>query len=246
MVYTLLKSEIGAFPEPEFPKGVDLHVEDLKARRRLYPVTVVYSVYFLILLTLTVRSPHAVLGLGVVAFAVLAWVPIEYYAHRDILHGIFPNGPGLIGRCTHYLFDASHADHHARPWDGMYINGHVDTLFAAAVIFPLSFLAPLHTVPLFVGTVFLCYALEEWAHHATHFWNFKWSYFQYIRRRHLFHHSRRGVGIAYGITSGMWDVVVGTRIGPAERRMLSVRARAEREGTAPAPASSEDPAGYGT
>jgi sterol desaturase/sphingolipid hydroxylase (fatty acid hydroxylase superfamily) len=93
--------------------------------------------------------------------------------------------------------------------------------------------------------VFLCYALEEWTHHATHFWNFKLSYFQYIRRRHLFHHSRRGRGIAYGITSGMWDVVVGTRIGPAERRMLSVRSRAYREGTAPGPASADDLAGYG-
>jgi len=244
-VYTLLKSEVGAFPEPVFPRAVDLHAEDLKARRRLYPVTVVYSAYFLILFTLTLRSPHARLGLGFVALAVLAWIPIEYYAHRYILHGVFPRGPGLIARCLHHLFDASHADHHARPWDGMYINGHVDTLFAAAAIFPLSFLAPYYTAPLFVATVFLCFALEEWTHHAVHFWHFRSTYFQYIRRRHLFHHSRHGVGIAYGITSGAWDVVVGTRIGPAERRMLSLRSRAEREGTSQVPPSAEDLAGDG-
>jgi sterol desaturase/sphingolipid hydroxylase (fatty acid hydroxylase superfamily) len=245
LVYTLLKSEVGAFPEPAFPKGVDLHAEDRKARRRLYPVTVVYSVYFLVLLALALRSPHPLLGLGFVALAILAWAPIEYLVHRHILHGVFPRGRGLIARSLHHLFDASHADHHARPWDGMYINGHVDTLFAAAALFPLSFLAPHYTAPLFVATVFLCFVFEEWTHHAIHFWNLKSSYFQYIRRRHLFHHSRHGVGIAYGITSGIWDVVAGTRIGPAERRMLSLRSRVEREGTAPGAASAEDLAGYG-
>ena len=234
-MYTLLKSEVGAFPEPVYPRGIDLHAEDLKARRRLYPITLVYSVYFVVLFTLMLRSAHALLGLGFVALALLAWTPIEYYGHRDILHGVFPKGPGLWARSLHNLFDASHADHHARPWDGMYINGHVDTLFAAAVIFPLTFLAPLHTVPLFVATVFFCHALEEWTHHATHFWNFKWTYFQYIRRRHLYHHTRHGVGIAYGITSGLWDVVAGTRIGPAERRMLSIRSRAGRVAAPRAP-----------
>ena len=38
-MYTLLKSEVGPFPEPEFPQGIDLELEDGKARRRLYPWT---------------------------------------------------------------------------------------------------------------------------------------------------------------------------------------------------------------
>jgi sterol desaturase/sphingolipid hydroxylase (fatty acid hydroxylase superfamily) len=50
-----------------------------------------------------------------------------------------------------------------------------------------------------------------------HFRNFRWRYFQYVRRRHLYHHSRLGVGTAYGITSDFWDKVFGTRI-PAPQR----------------------------
>jgi sterol desaturase/sphingolipid hydroxylase (fatty acid hydroxylase superfamily) len=218
-MYTLLKSEVGSFPEAHFPQGIDLDAEDHKARRRLYPVTFVYSVQLTALLALAARSHKLLAALAFMAVAIAAWIPIEYWAHRYILHGAFPKR-GLLGSALHYLFDASHSDHHARPWDGMYINGHVDTLWLALVVMPLSFLAPAHTAPVFLATVLACYAFEEWVHHATHFWNFRWSYFQYLRRRHLFHHSRHGVGLAYGVTSGIWDAVAGTRIPVRERRLL--------------------------
>jgi sterol desaturase/sphingolipid hydroxylase (fatty acid hydroxylase superfamily) len=219
-MYTLLKSEVGPFPEPRFPTGINVKAEDLKARRRLYPVTVIYSVQFLVLLGLAIRSHHALVALGFVALALVAWVPLEYLVHRHLLHRAFPKRGGPLARGLHYLFDSAHADHHARPWDGMYINGHVGTLLAAAVLVPLSFLVPYYTLPEFVATLFVCYVAEEWVHHAIHFWNFRWSYFQYLRRRHLYHHSRHGAGLAYGVTSGIWDVVSGTRIPARDRRRL--------------------------
>jgi len=234
-MYTLLKSVIGSFPEPSFPQGIDMDAEDRKARRRLYPVTIVYGVQLAILLGLSVRAGHALAALGVFAAGVVLWSPIEYWAHRFILHGIFPKR-GVIGLALHHLFDASHADHHARPWDGLYINGHVDTLWLALVVMPLSLLAPLHTLPVFFATILICYAGEEWVHHACHFWNFRWSYFQYLRRRHLFHHSRHGIGLGYGVTSGLWDVVFGTRIPVRERRLLLPRRGVRGE---PAPLAAE-------
>jgi Fatty acid hydroxylase len=226
-VYTLLKSEVGPFPEPQFPQGIDLPQEDRKARHRLYPVTVIYTTYLVILLTLSLRFHHTLAALGCVTLGLAAWIPIEHLVHRYVLHGVFPRGRGPVSRTLHYLFDSSHSDHHARPWDGMYINGHVDTLFAAVVVFPLSFLAPYYTLPLFVATLFACFVVEEWTHHAIHFWNLKSPYFQYIRRRHLFHHSRHGVGLAYGITSGIWDVVAHTRVPRGQRETLSPWSRPE-------------------
>jgi len=221
-MYTLLKSEVGPYPEIEFAPGFDLRTEDHKARRRLYPVTVVYSVQFLVLLAAAVRAHHALGALVFVVLGVLAWIPIEYWAHRYILHGVFPKRGWLLAPALHYLFDASHADHHARPWDGNYVNGHLDTLWFALVAVPASLLLPVYTAPVFVATVLLCYMTEEWVHHGTHFWNFQWSYFQYLRRRHLYHHSRHGVGTGYGVTSGVWDIVAGTRIPPKARRLLLV------------------------
>ena len=90
---------------------------------------------------------------------------------------------------------------------------------------PLSYLAPPFTASVAVAALFVGYVAEEWAHHAMHFDNFQWRYFQYVRRRHLYHHSRLGVGTAYGITSDFWDKVFGTRIPAPQRDRLLPGAR---------------------
>jgi sterol desaturase/sphingolipid hydroxylase (fatty acid hydroxylase superfamily) len=219
-MYTLLKSEVGPFPEPSFPRGIDLPAEDRRARGRLYPVTAIYFTFLFTMLVLALRSSNTLRALAFAALGLAAWTLVEYLAHRHMMHRAFPKGAGLRRRILHYLFDASHADHHARPWDGLYINGHLDTLLVAGVAVPASFLAPPCTASVAVATFFACYAAEEWVHHALHFWNFDSGYFQYLRRRHLYHHSRHGVGMAYGITSGLWDTVFGTRIPVPERQRL--------------------------
>jgi hypothetical protein len=215
----MLKSEVGPFPEPRFPQGINLAAEDRKSRHLLYPVTFLYPAYFVLLLTLAVRSSHTVRALWFVGLGAVGWTFVEYLVHRYVLHGVFPERKGLVSRCLHYMFDGSHANHHARPWDGKHINGHLDTLYVAAVFMPLSLLAPTASASIWVATIFLCYTMEEWAHHAMHFWNFEWAYFRYARGRHLYHHSRHGVGLAYGITTALWDAAFGTTI-PARQRIL--------------------------
>ena len=56
------------------------------------------------------------------------------------------------------------------------------------------------------------------------------SYFEYIRRHHFYHHSARGRDLAFGLTSGIWDVPLGTRIPAEERERLHGRrpSRSER------------------
>ena len=97
-MYTLLKSEVGPYPEPDFPQGIDLEAEDHKARQRLYPVTVVYTLGFFLVLTLAYRSSHLGRALGFAALAVASWTLVEYLVHRYVLHGVFPKGPGLVRR----------------------------------------------------------------------------------------------------------------------------------------------------
>ena len=222
-MYTLLKSEVGPFPEPVFPPGTDLAVEDRKARRRLYPVTAAYTVYFLVVLALAVRAGHPVRALGFVAVGAATWTLAEYLSHRFLFHVAFPRGKGFVRNLLHHLFDAAHVDHHARPWDGYHINGHLDTLFVAGVLVPLSYLGPSGSAEVAVAALFACYVGEEWAHHAMHFWNFRWRYFRYLRARHLYHHSRHGGGTAFGITSDFWDKVFGTRIPAPQRQRLLPR-----------------------
>ena len=227
-LYTLLKSEVGPFPDPTFPRGIDLAAEDRKARRRLYPVTAIYAALLLVVLVLAVRAGHPARALGFAALGAATWTFMEYFSHRYILHRAFPRGKGPVRDLLHHLFDASHADHHARPWDGYHINGHLDTLYVAAVLVPLSFLGPAGSTPVAVAALFACYAAEEWAHHAMHFWSLGWRYFRYLRARHLYHHSRHGARTAFGITSDFWDKVFGTRIPEPQRQLLLPRPAARR------------------
>jgi sterol desaturase/sphingolipid hydroxylase (fatty acid hydroxylase superfamily) len=233
-LYTLLKSQVGPWPEPTFPHGIDLELEASRSRRRMMPVTVIYSVYLLALVTLAGLSSHLVRALAFSLLGFAAWTLMEYLVHRFVLHVAFPAGKSWTSRLLHRLFDASHADHHAQPFDGYHINGHLDTLFIAVWAMPLSFLAPPYTASVAVAALFAGYTAVEWAHHAMHFCNFRWRYFQYVRRRHLYHHSRLGVGTAYGITSDFWDKVLGTRI-PAPQRDRLLPPPARRLGAPPAP-----------
>jgi len=208
---------------PTFPPGIDLAAEDRTSRHLLYPVTVLYSLYFVVLTAFAFRTSHGGRAVAFATFGFAAWTLVEYLVHRHVLHGVFPRGTNPVSRSLHYMFDGSHANHHARPWDGRHINGHLDTLYAAAVAIPLSLLAPSSTISMLVAAIFIGYVVEEWTHHALHYWNFKWSYFQYARGRHLYHHSRHGVGIAFGVTSGFWDVAYGTRIPARARAILPSR-----------------------
>jgi sterol desaturase/sphingolipid hydroxylase (fatty acid hydroxylase superfamily) len=214
------KSKSG-LPNPQVPQGVDLALEARKSRHRLYPVSILYSAYALIVVVLALRAGHNPLVTAAFYLAGAAtWTYVEYLAHRYVLHGRFPDGRG-VRHLLHKYFDHLHYEHHARPWDGDHINGTIeDTIVFMAVAAALSFLAPLHTAPVFVAGLMQSYILEEWVHHSVHFYNFQGRYFRYIRRHHLYHHSPRGTEVGFGLTNGFWDVVRQTRIPEAERRLL--------------------------
>ena len=219
---TVLKSRDG-IPAPGLPpSGVNLAREARIARRRFYPVTLVYTAYAIAVLAAGLRADRRTTILFAAAAAVV-WTLIEYLVHRHVLHGPFPPGPGRLRRALHRAFDSSHGDHHLRPWDGRHINGGTDTVPVATALVLAGFLAPLPTMPVFVATVLQCYVVEEWIHYAVHFHRLPSRYFEYIRKHHLYHHSARGRSVAFGLSSGIWDVPMGTRIPSKDRATLFAR-----------------------
>jgi hypothetical protein len=200
--------------------------EARKARRRLYPVSLLYSAYALSVFVLALRTRHRGLAALFFAAGAAAWTLVEYAVHRYVLHGRFPAGRGIVGDLLHKYFDHLHWEHHARPWDGNHVNGTIrDTLPFAALFAGLSFLAPLYTLPVMVAGVLQAYIAEEWVHHSVHFYNLRNRYFQYIKRHHLYHHSPKGGNVGYGLTNGFWDIVFETRIPASERRLLYAQKR---------------------
>jgi hypothetical protein len=206
------------------PAATGRHVRGLearKARHRLYPVTIVYTLAAGALLVLDLGSPHAARGLACYSLGLAFWTWLEYQVHRGILHGRFPDGPGAWQHFLHKSFDHLHWEHHARPWDGNHVNGTLkDTGHFMALFLMISFLLPAFTATLFVAGVVQAYVVEEWVHHAVHFCDFRGRYFRYIKRHHLYHHSPKGSQAGYGLTNGVWDVVYGTRFPAAVRKAL--------------------------
>jgi sterol desaturase/sphingolipid hydroxylase (fatty acid hydroxylase superfamily) len=203
---------------------VDRPAEARKARRRLYPVTVLYTLFATVVLVAALRNrPRLALlsfGLGIAL-----WTALEYYAHRFVLHGRFPDGPGLFQHFLHKYFDHLHWEHHKRPWDGNHINGTIaDTLPLSAPLALLGLLLPSWSLSALLAGLLQAYIVEEWVHHSVHFYEFRGRYFRYIKRHHLYHHSPKGMNVAYGLTNGLWDIVFDTRI-PADVRLSLYRDR---------------------
>jgi sterol desaturase/sphingolipid hydroxylase (fatty acid hydroxylase superfamily) len=206
--------------------GIQRDAEARKARHRLYPVSLLYSAYTLAILVLALQRDTRWISLGFFALGIGFWTGLEYWVHRYILHGRFPDSPRLYDHVLHKYFDHLHLEHHKRPWDGNHISGTIkDTLPFIALFALLSYLAPFHTAPVFVAGIMQAYVVEEWVHHSVHFCDFKSLYFRYIKRHHLYHHSPKGTHVGYGLTSGAWDLICDTRIPEADRRALYARLR---------------------
>jgi Fatty acid hydroxylase superfamily len=196
-----------------------------KARARLYPSTALYCAYSLTLLVWALRDAgHRAATLVFLALGVATWTAVEYFVHRYLLHGRFPDGPSVVAHFLHVRFDPLHWEHHERPWDGEHINGRLrDTLVFVLIFVGIGAFFPIWAAPVMVAGFLLSYVAEEWVHHSVHFYHFDNPYFRYIKRHHLYHHSPKGGDVGYGLTNGFWDIVFSTRI-PAElRRRLYAR-----------------------
>jgi dihydroceramide fatty acyl 2-hydroxylase len=208
-------------------------VEARRSRHRLYPVSALYTCYALGVLVLATRSARPFVGAFAFVLGLAAWTWLEYVIHRRILHGRFPDGPGLVQHVLHKAFDHLHWEHHKRPWDGNHINGTIkDSLPFVGPISALSFLLPVWSLPVFLAGVLQAAIAEEWVHHSVHFYEFDNLYIRDIKRHHLYHHSPKGMNIAFGLTNGFWDIVYDTRISPEIRRALYEPLRRRARGDA--------------
>ncbi len=214
-------------PVPSYPQGIDLAREARTARRRFYPVTILYSAYALVVVPLGFRASPKAAAFSLL-FGVLVWTLVEYLFHRFVLHGVFPDAPDRLRHLRHLLFDRLHSAHHERPWDGRHINGFLDTLPLALLLAGTSLLTPPATGRVLVAAVLVSYVIEEWVHYSVHFHSFHGFYFDYIRRHHLYHHSPRGRALAFGLSNGIWDVALDTRIPRRDRRLLYERRQVHR------------------
>jgi sterol desaturase/sphingolipid hydroxylase (fatty acid hydroxylase superfamily) len=217
-----------ALISPQLPRTAEVPFQIYKrrqaalARYRLYPLTVFYTMYAALVLTIALSTKHPWATLAFFAAGCATWTLVEYLFHRYVLHGSFPLGKGLIRRFLHERLDPLHSDHHMRPFDGRHISGELkDILPLFFLAAPASFLFPVCTAPVLLAGVVQSYVAEEWLHYALHFSNSQIPLFRRIKKYHLYHHSPKGINRGYGITTPFWDGVFDTRFPQSVRRSLS-------------------------
>ena len=189
--------------------------QEIISRHKIYKTTALYTTYSIIVLVLAIRSGNFLWGLAFVPVGIIFWMLSEYTSHRYVFHHKFkvseetPLKKFFTTLGVKYL-DPMHTQHHERPFDGNHMSGRIRDLLPFFILgaglgiffFPVAVLT---------ATWFQCYLAEEWVHHATHFYNFRDPYSRYMKKHHMYHHTKQGMKYGFGTSSGIMDVVFGSR-----------------------------------
>lgn len=132
------------------------------------------------------------------ALGFITWPFIEYVLHRFVLHGIRP-------------FSTWHAAHHQdsgppHPTPTLSIL----SLMLALVLLPAAMLAgPWHGLA-FTSGVMMGYGVYMVTHHAIHHCRCRHTWLRQRKFRHALHHDRLRPPGYYGVTTSLWDQILGT------------------------------------
>jgi len=149
---------------------------------------------------LLMGSPHGQKAELLVAagLGLLGWPLIEYGLHRFVLHGLRP-------------FSTWHAAHHQRPHALICTPTALSaTLIAILIFMPIALLSDIwmaFAVTFGLLTGYLGYAVT---HHALHHWRIDNAWIRRRKLSHALHHDPRRPEGHYGVTSSLWDEVMGT------------------------------------
>lgn len=153
-------------------------------------------------------APLSIVGLFILG--ALVWSLTEYLLHRFVFHRI---GPKLMERRMFFIL---HGVHHDFPQD------------ASRLVMPLGVSIPIGVVtflvlrlalgdalvdPAFVGFG-MGYLAYDGIHYAVHHFRMSSRIGKWLKRHHMVHH-HTGENARWGVSSPLWDWILGTMGAPA-------------------------------
>lgn len=146
---------------------------------------------------------------------ILIWTLTEYLLHRFVFHFI---PKSAIGKKLHFVF---HGVHHDYPNDPLRLVMPPAVSLPLASFFYLVFLYLLGEViiyPFFAG--FLTgYLFYDITHYAVHHSSMKNKFFLSLKKHHMRHHYQNP-NLGYGVSSLMWDKLIGTDFNKNNKQLL--------------------------
>ena len=149
---------------------------------------------------------------GLVVAGIFIWTITEYTLHRFVFH-YHPTSE--IGKRLHFIM---HGVHHDYPSDSLRLVLPPSVSIPLAVGFYFLFYAILGQVivaPFYAGFV-IGYLFYDIGHYAIHHFKMNNKFWAIIKEHHMRHHyvdPNKG----YGVSSPVWDYVMGTMFKPSKK-----------------------------
>jgi hypothetical protein len=188
---------------------------------------VIYLPVIVVMLTLAARGLSAGEVVAYALLGVILWTPMEYFAHRFVFHAgptiegevraivasLPPGEPALQHMRTlrqrHYFI--AHGVHHDFPNDTKRLVMPPSVSLPLAVVFFLLFrwvAGPAIGAAAFAGFVG-GYLVYDTIHYAVHHFSLHNPVMLYLKKHHFRHHYADSTK-DFGVSSPVWDVVMGT------------------------------------
>ncbi len=161
--------------------------------------------------SVSIYEEPAVTILTLVILGIAVWSLTEYTLHRFLFHFEFKSE---LGARVHFIF---HGVHHDYPNDSRRLVMPPSVSIPLAVFFYFIFtiiLGTIYVAPFFVGFI-LGYLGYDMTHYAVHHYNMHNRVWLAIKNHHMKHHymdSTKG----FGVSSPVWDEVMGTNFSKKE------------------------------
>ena len=143
--------------------------------------------------------------ISLILVGIAVWTITEYTLHRFIFH--FP-AKSEFGEKIHFIF---HGVHHDYPMDSRRLVMPPSVSVPLAILFYFLFeviLGKSFVSPFFVGFL-VGYLFYDMTHYAVHHFNIHNKFWLVLKKHHMRHHFQNPE-LGYGVSSPMWDYIIGT------------------------------------
>jgi sterol desaturase/sphingolipid hydroxylase (fatty acid hydroxylase superfamily) len=189
---------------------------------RIHPATpFVFWVPVILFFLYRTHERHVALGLvaGLFVLGVFLWTLTEYFLHRYVFHWV---NETAWGKRIHFVL---HGVHHDFPNDkDRLVMPLGASIPLGVVIYGIFYLVFGQTIgePVFAG-MGLGYLAYDGTHYAVHHFKQTTRVGKFLRKHHMLHHHADHDG-GFGVSSPLWDIVLGTM--PQAKKRIAADAAA--------------------
>jgi sterol desaturase/sphingolipid hydroxylase (fatty acid hydroxylase superfamily) len=143
--------------------------------------------------------------ISLILVGIFVWTITEYTLHRFVFH--FP-AKSKFGKKIHFIF---HGVHHDYPSDSKRLVMPPSVSLPLASLFYFLFesiFGIILVAPFFVGFI-AGYLVYDMSHYAVHHFNMHSKFWLAIKKHHIRHHFENPEK-GYGVSSPLWDEIMGT------------------------------------